>query len=498
MSDDLHRDCAGADGRGGVSRRDFLKLAGVAGAALGVGAGLGGLVAACGETTATATTAAQTTTTAAQTATTAAETTTTAAAEVTTSVSAQPEMGEEIKVGFVNPTTGSLASLSVFDKYVLTRWRESVADGLVCGDGKKHPINFMLRDTQSDSNRAAQVAGDLINNDQVKFMMVATSPDTVNPVVAQCEANGTPVVSTDCPIQSYLGNNKEFKWAYHMSFGAEDAAAGILDMLGKVTTNKKAGLLFDNSADGNVLLPFYEAFLTAGGYECVKTSQFQPGGEDFTAQISAYKQAGCEVVTGNTWPPDFTNFWKQVAQQGLGVKACTIGKALLTPSSVNALGSIANGLMKELTWHYSWPWKSSLTGETCAQLADDFSARTGEQPTSPLLHHCLGEMAIYCLKNATDPTSKDALLTALESMKLETILGQVDFTAPLMAPDLSTVPPGPGHKTKNCMSSGLAGAQWQIRGGKYQFDEVPVAKGCAPFMLDSTIQDAIPISISGK
>ena len=34
---------------GAVSRREFLKIAGVAGAAVGLGAGLGGLVAACGE-----------------------------------------------------------------------------------------------------------------------------------------------------------------------------------------------------------------------------------------------------------------------------------------------------------------------------------------------------------------------------------------------------------------------------------------------------------------
>ena len=33
-----------------VSRRDFLKIAGVAGAAVGLGAGMGGIVAACGGT----------------------------------------------------------------------------------------------------------------------------------------------------------------------------------------------------------------------------------------------------------------------------------------------------------------------------------------------------------------------------------------------------------------------------------------------------------------
>jgi hypothetical protein len=46
-----------------VSRRDFLKIAGVAGAAIGLGAGLGGLIAACGGNGAITTTAAGATTT---------------------------------------------------------------------------------------------------------------------------------------------------------------------------------------------------------------------------------------------------------------------------------------------------------------------------------------------------------------------------------------------------------------------------------------------------
>ena len=46
-----------------VSRRDFLKIAGVAGATIGAGAGLGGLITACGSGTTTTTAAAATTTT---------------------------------------------------------------------------------------------------------------------------------------------------------------------------------------------------------------------------------------------------------------------------------------------------------------------------------------------------------------------------------------------------------------------------------------------------
>ncbi len=107
-------------------------------------------------------------------------------------------------------------------------------------------------------------------------------------------------------------------------------------------------------------------------------------------------------------------------------------------------------------------------------------------------------MALYGIKNATDPKSKDALLAAISTMKVDTIVGSIDFTAPLIAATGSGAadyPAGPGHKTKNVYDHGLGGAQWLMQGGKFTFDEVPVDKTAAPYMLDSTIQapKALPI-----
>ena len=116
-----------------VSRREFLKIAGVAGATIGVGAGLGGLVAACGSAaTTTTTTAAATTTTAA------AATTTTAAASTTTT--AGVETGRPVKVGFVDPLTGVLAGFGLAGDYCVGKWKAATANGLVLGDGKNHPV----------------------------------------------------------------------------------------------------------------------------------------------------------------------------------------------------------------------------------------------------------------------------------------------------------------------------------------------------------------------
>jgi branched-chain amino acid transport system substrate-binding protein len=466
-----------------VSRREFLKIAGIAGATIGVGAGLGGLVAACGGTT--------TTTTAATTATTAGPTTT-AAPGTTTSVSAAPTAGREIKLGFVTPQTGALASFGVPDKYCVDRWKEAIGDGVVGGDGQKHPVSITIQDSQSDSNRAAQVAGDLINNTKIDMMMVASTPDTVTPTVEQCEAGGVPCVSTDCPWQTYLGKNfpAGYKWSYHVFFGGEDWMTENVKTYDAIPTNKVVAYMLPNDADGNYYRDVYPGFLTAAGYKPVDGGAYQDGTEDYSNVITKFKSAGAEIVTGVMIPPDFTNFWKQSQQQGWLPKIALVGKALLFPQSVDALGDIANGLLTELWWHRTFPFKSSLSGETCAQLADAFEAATNSQQTAPLLHYVVGEMAVYALKNATDPTSKDSLLTAIESMKFDSIVGSIDFSAPLLTPTgtgNSDFPPGPGHKTKNVYDHGLGAAQWLELGGKWKFEELPVNNVSAPYLPASAL-----------
>ena len=142
-----------------VTRRDFLKVAGVAGAAVGLTGGAGGILAACGSS------------------------------DDSGGSSASPGgTGREIKVGFVSPLTGPLAAFGEADQFCVDQWNAAVKDGVECGDGQTHPITIIMKDSQSDTNRAAQVAGDLITNDGVDIMMVTSTPDTVNPVADQCEA----------------------------------------------------------------------------------------------------------------------------------------------------------------------------------------------------------------------------------------------------------------------------------------------------------------------
>jgi len=464
-----------------VSRREFLKIAGIAGATIGVGAGLGGLLAACGDDTGTTTTAA------AETTTTAGGTTDTTAAGSTTTVSADAEAGREIKVGFVDSLTGGLAGFGIAGKYISERWKEFAADGLVCGDGKNHPINIIVADSQSDSNRAAQVTGDLINNDKVDFIMAAASPDTVNPVADQCEALGTPCLTADAPMEPYFfgrGATPEnpFKWTYHIFWGMWEISANSFDCWGQVETNKKVAAMWPNNVDGNAYRDYYTTAMADKGYTLIDAGGYNEPSDDFTQQISLFKKEGCEIVQGVMIPPDWTNFWKQCMQQGFYPKIAEGIKPTLFPSAMEAIGESANGLSGPMWFHPTFPFKSSLTGETCQEMCDDFEKRMGMQWQQPILHYVTFEWVVDVLKRTTNVDDKEEIMQRVQETNMPmTICGPIDFTAPLA--------PNSRHVVHNVVGTNLYGGQWRLsNGGKYMFDLFIVSNAAAP---DVQVQDKL-------
>ena len=56
------------------------------------------------------------------------------------------------------------------------------------------------------------------------------------------------------------------------------------------------------------------------GYKLTDPGRYQNLTDNFSAQITAFKNASCEIVTGVVLPPDFTTFWKQALQQGFKPK----------------------------------------------------------------------------------------------------------------------------------------------------------------------------------
>ena len=357
---------------------------------------------------------------------------------------------EVFKIGLVSPLTGPLAGFGEAQDWIIAGLKDSIA-------GLPTKIEIIAKDSQSNPNRAAEVATELIEKDGVKLLLGKDTPDTTNPVADQAEINGVPCITNNCPWQPYFfgrnGNPAEgFKWTYHYFWGLEDIIANFVGLWDQSGAAKKVGGLFPNDADGNAWgdaklgLP---GPLAAAGYELVDPGRYQPLNNDFSAQISAFKAAGVEIVTGVMIPPDFATFWAQAAQQGFKPKVVTIGKALLFPASVDALGDRGDGLTSEIWWSPNHPFKSSLTGMSAKDLADGYTAASGKPWTQPLgFAHSIFEVAFDVIKRTKDLNDPESILAAILETELDTITGRISWKG------------GPNNPVKNVCKTPLVGGQW--------------------------------------
>ena len=365
-----------------------------------------------------------------------------------------------IKIGHVSPRTGPLAGFGEADAFILDQVRNILAKGLKNG-GKTYQVEIVSKDSQSSGTRASEVASELILRDKVDLIVASATPDTTNPVADQAEVNEVPCITTNCPWQPYFfGRNgdpkKGFTWTYHFFWGLEDVIAAFLALWEGQVSNGTVGGLFPNDADGNAWgdpqrgLP---PALAKAGYRLIDPGRYQVMNNDFTSQITRFKEAGVTIVTGNMIPPDFATFWSQAAQQNFHPAIVTIGKALLFPSVVNSLGPRGNGLSSEIWWTPNYPFRSGLTGQSAQQLTDAYTSNTRRPWSQPIgYQHALFEVAIDVLKRAKSIEPK-SILDAIVASNYNSIVGLVHWT---------------GQPVKNVSKTPLVAGQWQRRGGAFE------------------------------
>jgi len=365
-----------------------------------------------------------------------------------------------IKIGHVSPKTGPLAGFGEADGFILGQVRDILNKGLV-SDGTTYKVEIISKDSQSSASRASEVAAELILGDKVNLIVASATPDTTNPVADQAEVNEVPCITTNCPWQPYFFGRKGdpvqgFTWTYHFFWGLEDVIGAFLALWDELPTDKVVGGLFPNDADGNAWgdaklgLP---PALAQAGYKLIDPGRYQVMNNDFTSQISAFKAAGCEIVTGNMIPPDFATFWSQAAQQGFKPKIVTIGKALLFPSVIDSLGQRGDGLTSEIWWTPHHPYKSGLTGQSAKDLTDTYMKATNRPWTQPIgFQHAMFEVAIDVLKRTKDVNDPNSILDAIVTTNYKSIVGPVQWT---------------GQPVKNVTKTPLVAGQWQRKDGKF-------------------------------
>jgi branched-chain amino acid transport system substrate-binding protein len=376
-----------------------------------------------------------------------------------------PSAAGTINIGFITPLTGALAGFASGDRFVLSRIMATSAykNGFKVG-GKRYKIKITVMDSQSSPTRAGQVAEQLAVQDKVDLILTTSTPETTNPVAAQCQKQGTPCLSTIVPWESWyagLGGNPlkptaSFQWCTMFFFGLKEFQECFVPMWKQVPNNKVVGCQYPNDADGNAFRDGFEPLIKLAGYTVADGGPYSDGTTDFTSMITLFKNKKAELFSNCPLPPDFNTFWKQAAEQGWKPRLATVAKVLLFPDDTKALGGLVSNIATDSWWGPYMPYSSSLDGTSAAALASAYQSTTGNEWVQSIgSSYALFEVAKEAFGAVSDPHEKAAVAEALHHVHYTGMCGPINFaTGP--APGVGIIPP--------------VGVQWKKSGGQYPFE----------------------------
>ena len=409
-----------------MSRRSLFRAAGVGAAVVGGGA----LLEACSSGIKGAATSTSSST---------------SSASSTSSSSSGGSGSKEITIGWIHPLTGSLSGFGFPDRWVLQQIQSTsqYKNGFKIG-GQTYTVNIKSYDSQSSVTMAGTLARQAIQSDNVDMLFASSTPETVNAVASQAETLGTPLVCSNIPWESWyqnLGGNpvpghQTFKPKYTIMYflGAEHLVECFIPMWNRIGkqygNNHIVAAAFPNDADGNAFRAVFPPIAKGAGYTIDLSTAYADGLTNYSSMITQFKNSGADFFTNVPLPPDFATMWRQSLQQGFKPKLATVAKVLLFPTDAYAMGSEVYNVATDSWWVPSLPWHSSLTGQTCQQLADLYTSAGNGQPNANISNYSLFEIAYQAFSMVNNPHDKAEVAAALFKVNLpQAVAGPLDYTS---------------------------------------------------------------------
>jgi len=359
--------------------------------------------------------------------------------------------GDTIKIGYVNPTTGALAGNGEGCEWAVKQITDYVKEHPITVDGKEKTIDVIVYDSKSDQNTCTEMAQKLIEEDNIDLMIAIQTPNTVIPVAQVAERYGVPCIATQSPVDPLANSLDEFNWTYDFFYTLDEVYESQRALWTKAGyapgSGAKVGLLFANDTDGTSWHDLFIKRLAEDGYTAVDPGQYPSKTTDFTNVANKFKEEKIDLIAGTNIPPDFMNAYNAVIEAGVEIGCITMGKCCLLQSDVEALGDLADGIMTQVWWAPSNPFKSDLTGVDCKTINEMYEKENGRVMPQPTAFAYAGlELAVQTFKNA-GTTEKKAVYDAIGKLNCQTIVGSVDYSKKLKGLPYS--------------SSVLTGGQWQ-------------------------------------
>jgi branched-chain amino acid transport system substrate-binding protein len=335
------------------------------------------------------------------------------------------ELSGEYKIGFNYEETGNAATFGVSSHKGSELALKEINEGGMLGGLK---LVSVFEDNESRSEKAAQVASKLINQDKVDAVIGAVASSNSIATARIVEDAAVPMISPSStnPMLTLNDDGTVKQWVFRACFTDDFQGDGIVDFAVNGLKAKRAAVLYDADNDYSVgIWKRIQDTAEAKGLEVVSHDSFLSSSEtDFRSKLNKFKSTPFDVLIA----PIYYNQAALIARQAreVGLTQPILGGDGLDSED---LWKIAGRDVEETTYftnHYSPDDPDPKIKDFIAKYKQAYAA-------VPDALAVLAYDAVYLLADAikrAGSTDKAAVRQALESTKgFQGVSGTFDIDA---------------------------------------------------------------------
>lgn len=304
-------------------------------------------------------------------------------------------------------------------------WLDWVNDeyGGIEVDGERYRVELLMYDDEGDPDTASKLVEQLINQDQVDFLLGPYSSSLTQGTSAIAEKYNKIMVEGNGSAETLF--ERGFQNLFAVLTPAGNYTQSALEMLAARGAETVA-IAYEDTAFPTNVAQGAERWAAAYGLEVLGVETYPREVADVSGIMSKFKELDPDIFVGGGHFNDAILFIRAAKELDFNPKAMVITVGPSNPKLITEMGADAEYVLGPTQWEASMSYADEYFG-TAADYAARYEDKWGEPPTYQAAESTATALALHLAIEAAGALDTDSVREGLRSLDVVTFYGPINF-----------------------------------------------------------------------
>src|SRR6056297_3254742 len=312
------------------------------------------------------------------------------------------------------------------DAYKLTIQKINDSGGIEAGDGNTYELDMILRDDETDASKSKTIYQDLIDRDDVDYLLGPYSSSVTLPARAVAAKNTKPMVEGGGASPEIFSQGNE--WIFGLLPTANKYALSSVDMaMAQSSAPTKAALLAeDHRFSQSTAKGVRQKIKNTSGLSLAVDETFPSSTSDLSTNLGKVRDQDADILILAAHQKHAIVMAKQLESQNVDVDMAMATVGSLNQSFKDEAKKNGDYVYGPSSWAINADFEDPVYGST-SKFADAIKSEFGYEPD---YHSAAGESVILTFKKAfetVDEVTPTKVRNAIRDIKFTSAYGNVTF-----------------------------------------------------------------------